>query len=192
MPAHLAAPPTAECREMSSLLTREVREAEGSHLSPRQLAAIDRLLAGETAAAAAEAAGVCRETVCRWQRHDLQFIAALESRRAELREAVRARLLSIVHSALANVALAVEQGDVRTSVLVLRGTGLLAGAPVLDSLGRDEVALIVDQLGGIIAKHVTDREQLRKIENEMRSVGGCQESRPETRLAPLRECLPKG
>jgi hypothetical protein len=173
MPVHIAAPPTAECREMSSLLTREAREAEGAHLSPRQLTAIDRLLAGETVTLAAAAAGVCRETVCRWRRHDLQFIAALESRRAELREAVRSRLLSIAHRALENVARAVDQGDVRTSLIVLRGTGLLAGAPVLDSLGREEVALIADQLGGIIARHVTDPDLLMKIEAEIRTVGGC-------------------
>jgi hypothetical protein len=166
----------ATSRSLTQPHTSVVEGDESASLSPHQLTAIEHLLAGETVTAAAAAARVTRETLHRWRRTDRQFIVTLESRRAELRESFRARLLSIAWRALANVALAVDQGDVRTSILVLRGTGLLAGAPLLDSLGRAEVAVIADQLGGILARHVTDPEQLRNIEREIRSLGGCADS----------------
>jgi hypothetical protein len=136
---------------------------ETGRLSAQQLAAVERLLAGDTVTATAEAVGVRRETVHRWQRQDPAFIALLECRRAELRESLRAGLLTVSHRALGNVARAVEGGDLRASLVVLRGAGVLAGASLFDVVTRQEVATYISMLCEIIIRNVKDAEEQGKI-----------------------------
>lgn len=96
-------------------------------LAPEQLIALERLLAGETVTAAAKQAGVSRETVHRWLRKDFGFQAAYNQGRRELTQAIDARLLAVGHRAAENVARAVDEGDLKASLAVLRGLGTLAG-----------------------------------------------------------------
>jgi hypothetical protein len=60
--------------------------------TPAREPAIAALSAGSTVTEAAARAGVNRVTVSRWRTDDVVFIAALNAGRAELRDAVRARL----------------------------------------------------------------------------------------------------
>jgi DNA-binding LacI/PurR family transcriptional regulator len=98
---------------------------------------------GATVSAAAEAAGVSRETVHRWLRNDWQFRASLNRARRELQESVNARLLACSHKAADNIAQAIESGDVRLSLVILRGLGALSGNP--PTLGTDDPDLLRDE-----------------------------------------------
>src|SRR5262249_37928971 len=69
-------------------------------LSPAQTQALAALLSGKSVTAAAEAAGVARETLHRWLRDDPAFQAALGSGKAELLEASRAELRALASEAV--------------------------------------------------------------------------------------------
>jgi len=97
-------------------------------LSPQQLLAVEQLAIGAKVTHAAEAAGVSRETVHRWTREDFTFQAALNRARLDLQEAIERRLLAVAEKAMANVAAAVESGNLNVSVTLLKGLGVLDGA----------------------------------------------------------------
>ena len=67
-----------------------------------------------------------RSTVHRW-RNDPGCLANLNQHRSEAREAQHDRLASLAFSAIEVVKEAFEAGDVRTSLVVLRGVGLIDG-----------------------------------------------------------------
>ena len=101
--------------------------APEQELSAPQTAALEALASGATVTAAAATAGVNRVTVHRWLREDFSFQAALNQTRLDLRDAAAmARLLKLADSAAGTVQEAVEQGDVRVAVTVLKGLGLLS------------------------------------------------------------------
>ena len=102
---------------------------KSSELTIPQTKALGALLAGETVTRAAERAGADRTTVHRWLREDWDFQAAYNAARRNLQREIEGRLLQIARSAAETVAAAVDHGDVRASLAVLRGIGLLAGAP---------------------------------------------------------------
>ena len=101
-------------------------------LTAQQERVLERLLAGDTVAAAAEAVGVDRSTVHRWFREDLEFQAACNQGRQELRAATRSRLLRLTERAAETVEHAVANGDVRTALRLLERLGLLT-PPVIGS-----------------------------------------------------------
>jgi hypothetical protein len=69
-------------------------------LSPAQTKAMAALLSGKSVTAAAEAAGVGRETLHRWLREDPAFQAAVGSGKAELLDAARAELRAMASEAV--------------------------------------------------------------------------------------------
>jgi hypothetical protein len=75
---------------------------------------------------AADAALVSRATVHRWM-HDPVFLAAFNGRRSEAVASVRANLLRLQDKALSAVEDAIDSGDSRVALAVLRGAGLLDG-----------------------------------------------------------------
>jgi hypothetical protein len=85
--------------------------------------AIDRLITGATDAEAAESAGVVRTTISEWRRNPL-FVATLEQRRAELWRVPQEKLRALALRAVENLAAAVEAGDLKASVEVLKSIGL--------------------------------------------------------------------
>ena len=109
-------------------------------LKPQQLAVLERLLVGESVAKAAEAAGIDRSTVHRWQREDYAFQAAYNRRRRELYEAAQTRLLALAEEAADIVANAVRGGDTRAAIAVLKGLGLIPGEPL--SIGSDDPEVV--------------------------------------------------
>jgi hypothetical protein len=97
-------------------------------LSGPQRTAIEWLTAGETAVAAADAAGVSRSTVHRWLRGDPAFQAAYNVWQADLVDTARARLLALADRAVSTVGRALDRGDARTALTILRQQGLLGPA----------------------------------------------------------------
>ncbi len=97
------------------------------------------MLSGETVTAAAKTANVNRATVHRWL-NDPDFLAALNSHRSELRDTQHHRLARLASKAIELVEQALEDGDIRTALAVLRGNGLLAGqAPPTGPTNADQI-----------------------------------------------------
>ena len=103
---------------------------QNATLSPRQEHALAALLAGQSVTGAAELAGVDRTSVHRWLREDYTFQAALSGGKRELRDVVQARLMRVGEAAAEVVTAAVEGGNVRAALAVLKGLGLLDGRPL--------------------------------------------------------------
>jgi hypothetical protein len=97
-------------------------------LTRAQKTVIEELLAGETAQEAAKKARVKVSDVRRWQQEDHEFQAAYNRSRQELLDAINARLLWAAHEAAGVVAGAIERGDVRAAVAILKGMGAVNGS----------------------------------------------------------------
>ena len=107
-------------------MPQDATEEGDGNLSAKQLKTLDALLSGRTVTEAAHGGRVHRATVHRWLR-DPTFLAELNSRREELRDAADARLEQLQSTALAAVEAAVDAGDARIALSVLRGMGSLSG-----------------------------------------------------------------
>ena len=99
-------------------------------LTPAQETAIAALLAGKTITDAAADAGVDRATVHRWLREDFTFTAAFNAGRRELREGVQTRLERLAEKAAAAVERAIDNGDVKAALEILKGLQVLAPVPM--------------------------------------------------------------
>jgi hypothetical protein len=99
-------------------------------LSPTQAIAVAALLAGKTVTAAAADAGCDRATVHRWLREDHVFRASLNAGRRELRDAVTCRLERLAEKAAECVEKAIDDGDVKAALGVLKGLQVLAPAAI--------------------------------------------------------------
>ena len=124
-------------------------------LSAKKQIAVERLAIGGTVISAAQLSGVTPKTIHRWRRDDPEFRNALSAARRDLRERAEILLLNLAGHAFATVAQAVQSGDVRASLAVLRGVGALNGsapafvitddrpaqttqAPVADEAGQEQ------------------------------------------------------
>ena len=117
------------CNGMSQNATLE-------SLSPAQLTAVGALLAGKTVTDAATDAGVDRATLYRWRKEDFAFQAALNAGRWELRGAIFGRLDRLAAKAADCLEKAIEGGDVKAALEVVKGMGIL----VPTSIGSDDPA----------------------------------------------------
>ena len=86
--------------------------------------AIDALVLGHTDGEVAAAVGVDRGTVWGWRHEHPLFRATLERRRAELWRAPHEKLRALALKAVENLATAVETGDLKASVELLKCIGL--------------------------------------------------------------------
>lgn len=111
--------------------------------SSEQVIAIEQLAAGSTVVRAAQIAGVSRETIHRWCRDDWEFQAALNRARRDLQEAVHRRLLAAAERAAANVAEAVEGGNLSASLALLKSLGSM-GITSRD-LGSDDPEILAEE-----------------------------------------------
>ena len=80
-----------------------------------------------------------RCTVHRWPRNDYGFQAAVNAAELELQRAVQLRLAQAASAAAAVVASAIEKGDLRASLAVLKGIGALDGNERRPGSDRPEV-----------------------------------------------------
>lgn len=102
------------------------------------------LLSGSSVTEAAHAAGVDRTTVHRWLRDDPVFQAAYNGARRALQRELALRLEQMA-AAAERVSEAIQAGDIRASLAVLRGLGLLAGdRPHIGPENPDEVTADAD------------------------------------------------
>jgi len=99
-------------------------ENRKEQLSEKQLMAIDLILSGKVDREVAEAVGVSRSTISDWRNGNYLFQAELNKRRREIQEAGRERLRRIRNKALDTVEKAIEEGDVKTALEILRLTGI--------------------------------------------------------------------
>jgi hypothetical protein len=128
-------------------------------LTDAQRRAIQRLVSGESATAAAASAGVHRQTVHRWLRDDPAFRAAFHGWQVAATEHAKARLLALADAAVTTVANAVTSGDTRTALVILKAQGLLTpptpgstdphhiARQQLTDAARAEAALAQDEAG---------------------------------------------
>ena len=100
-------------------MTTEDNQTQPHPISDRQLLAIDALLSGATHNEAAEIAGVHRCTVTGWANHHIGFIAELNQRRHHRNKSSADLLHSLIHDALQLLNRAVNEGDVRTALMLL-------------------------------------------------------------------------
>ncbi len=92
-------------------------------LSATQSRALHLLVGGTSVSKAAEEVGVDRSTLHRWLRDDWAFKAAVNGARVELQRAVQLRLAQVACAATEVVGTAIENGDVRAALAVLKGLG---------------------------------------------------------------------
>jgi transposase-like protein len=112
-------------------------------LTPQQALAVELLLKGATVTATAQQIGVGRETVHRWLRKEWTFVAALNAAKKELRDAAASRLFAAVEKASENIAHAVESGDLRVSLILLRGVGALNAT--VSEIGSDNAVRLANE-----------------------------------------------
>ncbi len=114
-------------------------QQNATSLTSTQEKALQAMLSGETVTAAAKTAKVNRTTVHRWL-NDPDFLAVRNSYRSELRDTQHHRLARLASKAIEVVEQALEDGDIRTALAVLRGIGLLAGqAPQTGPTNADQI-----------------------------------------------------
>ena len=134
------------------------KSQQNGTLSLQQEHALAGLLSGLSVTDTAKAAGVNRGTVHRWLKEDFTFQAAVHQGQHELRNALQTRLSNLAENAVSCVEKAIQEGDAKTAMALLRGLGLLKGK-ALPIPSDDPVELEEDILE---EKYRRDRRSLRK------------------------------
>jgi hypothetical protein len=94
-------------------------------LGAAQRAALELIFAGKSVAETAREAGVNRRTIHRWIKNDPVFAAAYNEWREEIEENCAARLAAMADKAAAAIEKALEAGDARSALQLLKGLGVL-------------------------------------------------------------------
>lgn len=119
-------------------------------LTIEQLNAVELLVMGKTDKEVAEAVGVNRVTVTKWRLYDPYFQAELNRRRKEIWGVAVDRFRSLLLKALNTVEKAIEEGDARTAIEILRMAGLdmTKGGSSLGTylVGETEAEKILEEL----------------------------------------------
>jgi hypothetical protein len=106
-------------------------------LSIEQENAIDLLIAGHTDQQVADAIGKDRTTIWGWRHEHPLFMATLARRRAEVWRAPQEKLRALLSKAVENLAAAVEAGDMKVSIEVLKAVGMY-GDGTMNAIGEQE------------------------------------------------------
>ena len=96
------------------------RNKQTQECSPQQLLAIEARLAGKNETEAAEAAGVNRSTLYRWDKDDEVFQSTFKRAQREQAKAVEAKIKATKVRAAQVLMEAVDKGDLRAAMAVLR------------------------------------------------------------------------
>ena len=98
-------------------------------MSVEQLNAIDVLVQGRTDQETAETVGVARETVTRWRNDNPHFAAQLNRQRRLIWGNSHDRLWALASKAVDTLDTALQNGDARAAVEVLKAVGLYGQLP---------------------------------------------------------------
>jgi hypothetical protein len=131
--------PLSEIAELDQIQAALVQLNVGQHN------ALSALMEGKSFAAAADLAGVGRNTVSYWVRHNAAFRAAYNAWRKDLAESINAQLHSAAQAAATVVREAIENGDTKIAMTLLRhlGSGRFTPAGPDDyALTQEEIALL--------------------------------------------------
>jgi AcrR family transcriptional regulator len=143
-------------------------EMENSSLAaplagPKQ-AALELLLTGKSIAESARSAGVARSTLYEWLKNDPVFQAAYNAWHEEMRESSRSRLLMLTDKATVAVEKALEAGDAKTGMQLLKAMGMLKDRPPGPTDVED-----VKRVAGLEKRKKAaqrEREEVRALEDE--------------------------
>lgn len=137
-------------------------------LSIEQQNAIDHLLQGQSDRAAAEAAGVSRQTVWEWRNHDPLFIAELNRQRFEMWDEARERLKSMANRALDVLEQQLGSGDPKVSLAaakyILQGTRLLGDTDLPIAGPTTPEAIIMEDLRSEAWRELAAKKKQNKSE----------------------------
>jgi transposase-like protein len=103
----------------------ETKELAVRELGADQRAALESLLVGKSITETARSVGISRTTLYDWMRSDPTFRAAYNKWHDSLRESCQSRLLNLTDKATDAVEKALEAGDARTALQLLKGMGLI-------------------------------------------------------------------
>jgi terminase small subunit-like protein len=99
-------------------------------LAKEQQVVLEGLVVGKPLKELSEAAGVARSTIYRWMKHDAAFRAAYNQWHEQMLESGRSRLLMMVDTAADSLQKALEAGDSKAALELLRGMGVLKARAV--------------------------------------------------------------
>lgn len=94
----------------------------------KQQQALDLLLQGQSITAVSQQIDVDRSTLYRWQ-GSVDFEAERNRQLCEMRDAAQARLTRMAEKSFTVVEEAIDRGDEKTALAVLKGIGFLNGVP---------------------------------------------------------------
>jgi len=100
-------------------------EMDRRRLSPRQMAALKAFHSGSSLTDAAKAAGVTRQTLHRWRTQYHWFAEAMEVWEEGEMVIARSRLVDMADNAVDALAHAIEHGDARAAIMVLKSLRIL-------------------------------------------------------------------
>ena len=134
-------------------------------ISAEQERALGLLTIGKTATEAAAGTGISRSTLYRWMRDDPAFVAAWNAWQLDQRQATQVQLLGMAADAVAAVRTALQRGDGRLALNLLKGMGLLDKPPVgsedpelarkqLDLARREEVLTLQEREFDVMIKEI--------------------------------------
>jgi hypothetical protein len=129
-------------------------------LSVEQENAIDVLLTGKTDRETAEAVGVSRWTVQRWRTQHPLFMATLQQKRAEVWRGAQEKLRSLMMKAVENLATAVESGDLKASIELLKAVGMYGDGTMNAISEQDPEKLIRQQTAAQVDREGVPRNVL--------------------------------
>ena len=114
-----------EVKESDRSLVANREETLTSRLAVEQQAALELLVTGKSITETARAAGVARSTIYHWLRHDPVFQAAYNQWHDQLEEGCRSRLMTLTDKATDAIEKALENGDARAALQLLKGMGMI-------------------------------------------------------------------
>ena len=109
-----------------STAAEELAPGSSSSLSVTQCRALKNMMSGQSMSESARAAGVGRATLYRWMNEDANFRAAYNAWQRDTIAAARGSVLSLAEPAVRAVAAALEAGDAKAGLAVLKSLGVLA------------------------------------------------------------------
>ena len=108
-------------------------------VSAEQSRVVYDLVSGLTVTESAQKQGISRSTIHRWLRRDAAFSAVLNSERQRVVDEVRAGIVKLLTPALRTVEEAVQRGDAKTALAVLRSAGVLDVSACLGPVNTADV-----------------------------------------------------